>query len=397
MLENARVHDLGEQRLKDFAEPMRLYQLGDGEFPPPRGMDAAAAPVAAAAEPAKAPFLARKTVTLLFTDVSGSTALGEALDPETTRDMMSRYFDEMRAVVERHGGTVEKFVGDAVMAVFGIPELHEEDALRAVRAADEMRTSLNRLNDEYEQAFGVRLEVRAGVNTGEVVAGDAERGEAFATGDAVNVAARLEQSADSGEILIGAETYRLVRDAVVVEAAEPLTLKGKAKPVAAWRLLSVTPHAPGVARRLDSPIVGREREVAALVEAVKQAQRERAPRMVTVLGSPGAGKSRLAAELVASVDGDVRTIQGTCLPYGEGITFWPVTEMVRAAAAIADTDGPDEVADARSKRSWTRARRAASPPRGSPRSLVPPTSRPPCRRSSGPSGGSSSRSRRSGS
>ncbi len=342
LLEDGLLRDLGEHRLKDLAEPMRLYQLGEGDFPAPRSLDAVAAP-AAAAEPAQAPFLARKTVTLLFTDVTGSTALGEALDPETTRDMMSRYFDEMRAVVERHGGTVEKFVGDAVMAVFGIPELHEDDALRAVRAADEMRTSLNRLNDEYEQALGVRLEVRAGVNTGEVVAGDAERGEAFATGDAVNTAARLEQSAESGEILIGAETYRLVRDAVVVEAAEPLALKGKAKPVEAWRLLSVTPHAPGVARRLDSPLVGREREVAALVEAVEQAQRERAPRMVTVLGAPGAGKSRLAAELVASVGGDVRTIQGTCLPYGEGITFWPVTEMVRAAAGISDTDGPDDL------------------------------------------------------
>jgi class 3 adenylate cyclase/tetratricopeptide (TPR) repeat protein len=338
------LRDVGDHRLKDFAEPIHLYQLGSGDFPPPRNVEGTEPAVPAEAEsPAEAPFLARKTVTVLASEVSRSTTLGESLDPETTRRTMSRYFDEMRVALERHGGTVEKFVGDAVKAVFGIPELHEDDALRAVRAAEEMRQRIADLNDEYEQAFDVRLEVRVGVNTGEVVAGDASRGEAFPTGDAVNVAARLEQAAEPGEILIGGETRRLVRDAVQVAAVEPLELKGKSKPVPAWRLLAVTRHAPGIARRLDSPIVGRERELGVLEDAFYQAERERACRTVTVLGSPGSGKSRLAAELLHSQESDAVSLQGTCLPYGEGITFWPVAEMLRAAASITEADPPDEV------------------------------------------------------
>ena len=167
----------------------------------------------------------RKTVTVLFSDVTGSTALGEHLDPESLRAVMARYFDLARGVVERHGGSVEKFIGDAVMAVFGIPMLHEDDALRAVRAAAELRDGLGSLNEGLARDFGTKLELRIGVNTGEVVTGTEER---LATGDAVNVAARLEQAAQPGEILLGAETRALVRDAVVVEAVEPLELKGKA-------------------------------------------------------------------------------------------------------------------------------------------------------------------------
>src|SRR5213083_1937999 len=165
---------------------------------------------------------ARKTVTVLFTDVAGSTALGERLDPELLRRVMWRYFETMEAVLERHGGTVEKFIGDAVMAVFGIPQLHEDDALRAVRAAVEMRERLAALNEELERERGVRLSIRTGVNTGEVVAGDASGGQKLVTGDAVNVAARLEQAAQPGEILIGPDTHSLVREAVRVEAVAPL-------------------------------------------------------------------------------------------------------------------------------------------------------------------------------
>ena len=149
---------------------------------------------------------ARKTVTVVFSDVSGSTSLGERLDPEALRRVMARYFEEMRTVLERHGGRVEKFIGDAVMAAFGIPELHEDDALRALRAAAEMRDALAALNEELSRERGVTLAVRTGINTGEVVAGDPSAGEFFATGDAVNVAARLEQAAAPGEILLGAET-----------------------------------------------------------------------------------------------------------------------------------------------------------------------------------------------
>src|ERR671933_1289292 len=176
----------------------------------------------------------RKTATILFCDVSGSTALGERLETEAVREMMLRYFDEMRVALERHSGVVEKFIGDAVMAVFGVPVAHEDDALRAVRAASEMLARLEALNDEFEGRFGSRIGLRIGINTGEVVAGDAGTGEGFVSGDAVNVAARLEQTAGVGEVLLGELTYRLARQAVTAEPVEPLTLKGKAKPVPAY-------------------------------------------------------------------------------------------------------------------------------------------------------------------
>src|SRR5438093_5128069 len=174
----------------------------------------------------------RKVVTVLFCDVTGSTALGERIDPESLRQVMSRYFETAQAIVERHGGTVEKFIGDAVMAVFGVPKIHEDDALRAVRAADELRESVDELNDELERSYGTRLELRMCVNTGEVVTGTEER---LATGDAVNVAARLEQAAEPGEVLLGEETHRLVRDAIEREPVEPLAAKGKSEPLVAYR------------------------------------------------------------------------------------------------------------------------------------------------------------------
>src|ERR1700675_2918868 len=178
---------------------------------------------------------ARKVVTVLFCDVTGSTALGERIDPESLRRVMARYFETSRAIVERHGGTVEKFIGDAVMAVFGVPTVHEDDALRAVRAADEMRRQLAILNDDLEIEAGVRLESRIGINTGEVVAGDPATGQTVATGDAVNVAARLQQAAAPGEILLGKETYRLVHGRVRAGPLEAFPLKGKEQPVAPWR------------------------------------------------------------------------------------------------------------------------------------------------------------------
>jgi class 3 adenylate cyclase len=185
----------------------------------------------------------RKIVTVLFCDVVGSTALGERVDPEPLRRLMGSYYDEMRTIVERHGGTVEKFIGDAVMAVFGVPQAHEDDALRAVRAAAEMQAA----------AAPLELEIRIGINTGEVVTGE---GETLVTGDAVNVAARLEQAAAAGETLIGGETLRLVRDAVETAPTDVLELKGKAEPIRAHRVLAVDPDAPSFARRLDRPMVG---------------------------------------------------------------------------------------------------------------------------------------------
>jgi class 3 adenylate cyclase/tetratricopeptide (TPR) repeat protein len=285
---------------------------------------------------------ARKTVTALFADITGSTALGERLDPESLREVISRYFDEARTVIERHGGTVEKFIGDAVMAVFGVPIAHEDDALRAVRAGEDLRKALDRLNEELEGELGVRLQARIGVNTGEVVVGDPSSGEFFVTGDAVNIAARLEQSAEPGEILIGEETRRLILDAIIIEPAGPLSLKGKSEPVTAHRLLEVRPGAAPHARRLDSALVGRDAELAQLEKAFGEVVGTPACGRVTVVGEAGVGKSRLVAELVAELTGRAQVLFGRCLPYGEGITFWPIAEAIRTAAGISEEDSPEE-------------------------------------------------------
>jgi class 3 adenylate cyclase len=271
---------------------------------------------------------ARKVVTVVFADVAGSTVLGEALDAEAVRHVMERYFEEARRALERHGGTVEKFIGDAVLAVFGIPLLHDDDALRAVRAATELQGRLAILNEELERDRGVRIAVRIGINTGEVVAGDEATGEPFATGDAVNVAARLEQAAGAGEILLGDPTRRLLQEAIGVEAVEPLPLKGKAEPVPAWRLLEILPDVPAFTRPISAPLIGREAELAELEAAFARATDEGACWLVSVLGPPGIGKSRLARELVSAVGERARVVVGRCVPYGEGITYWPLAEIV---------------------------------------------------------------------
>jgi class 3 adenylate cyclase len=267
----------------------------------------------------------RKTVTVVFSDVTGSTAMGERLDPESLRGVMARYFEAMKQVIESHGGPVEKFIGDAVMAVFGVPVLHEDDALRALGAAWEMREAIGQLNEELARDYGTTLELRIGVNTGEVVTGTEER---LATGDAVNVAARLEQAAQPGEILLGEETLRLSRDAVEAALVAPFELKGKAEPVAAYRLQSVRPGAPAIERYLDAPIVGRETELRRLHDAFEQALRDRSCQLFTIPGAAGVGKSRLAYEFLASLD-EATVVRGRCLSYGEGISYWPVVEVLK--------------------------------------------------------------------
>jgi class 3 adenylate cyclase/tetratricopeptide (TPR) repeat protein len=284
----------------------------------------------------------RKVVTVVFCDVTGSTAMGERLDPESLRDVQSRYFDAMRAAIERHGGTVEKYIGDAVMAVFGIPQVHEDDALRAVRAAADMREELAALNKELERDRGVTIQVRIGVNTGEVVAGSTAD-PALVTGDAVNVAARLEQGAAPGEVLIGEPTHRLVRDAIEAEEASPLEAKGKAEPLRAFRLLGVREVIGAIPRHLDSPMVGRERQLAQLYQAFEAAEADSACQLFTVLGPAGVGKSRLIAEFVSGVGDRAQILQGRCLPYGDGITYFPVVEAIKQAAGLADFDLPDVV------------------------------------------------------
>jgi class 3 adenylate cyclase/tetratricopeptide (TPR) repeat protein len=272
---------------------------------------------------------ARKIVTVVFADVSGSTELGERLDPEALRRVMERYFAEARQALERHGGTVEKFIGDAVMAVFGIPAAHEDDALRAVKAAADMRAAIAGLNESLERDRGVTLAVRTGINTGEVVAGDPSSGDFYASGDTVNVAARLEQAAEPGEILLGEHTYRFVRDVVDVEAAKPLDLKGKGNAVAAYRLLEVIEESQAATRRFDTPFVGRASELARLLDCFERSVAARAPALLTVLGPAGIGKTRLGSELIAAVGERATVLNGRCLAYGEGITFWPLQEILR--------------------------------------------------------------------
>jgi class 3 adenylate cyclase/tetratricopeptide (TPR) repeat protein len=280
------------------------------------------------AEPT-APRAVRKTVTLVFCDMVDSTPLGERLDSESLRRVLARWHQSMRTALERYGGTVEKFVGDAVMAVFGLPVAHEDDALRATRAAADMRVALAAINAELEREYGVEIKVRTAVHTGDVVAGD---GETLVTGDAVNVAARLEQNAKAGEILLGEQTAHLLGEAALVEPVPELALKGKAQPVSAWRLVSVLPDVPAFTRPIATPFVGRRGELAALEAAFERAAVGPRCELVTVLGAPGIGKSRLMREAVASVGERARVLIGRCLPYGEGITYWPLIEIVKQIA-----------------------------------------------------------------
>jgi class 3 adenylate cyclase/tetratricopeptide (TPR) repeat protein len=290
----------------------------------------------------------RKPVTIVFTDVTDSTGLAERHEPETVRRVLSRYFEVTARVLQRHGGTVEKFIGDAVMAVFGVPIVHEDHALRAVKAAAELREAVEHLNTELERDWGVRISIRTGVNSGEVVAGDPAGGQALVTGDAVNVAARLEQAASAGETLIGNQTRMQVPDTVELEAIPPLDLKGKEDQVLAWRLVSVGADAVDVTRRPGSPMLGRERELETLLGVFDRVVETREPHTFTIFGPAGIGKSRLALELKKEVEPRADVLIGRCLPYGEGITFWPLAEIVHQAAgeepraAIVDLLADDE-------------------------------------------------------
>ena len=285
----------------------------------------------------------RKTVTLLFTDLKDSTVLGETLDSEAMHEVKERYFAAMSAEIERHGGKIEKYIGDAIMAVFGLPRSHEDDALRAVRAAVGMQKILVKLNKGLKARFGCELKNRTGVNTGEVVTtDDPTRDQKMATGDAVNVTARLEAAAPVNEILIGEVTYRLVRDAVEAEPVEPLTLKGKSQPVPAYKLISVYGE-DGNVRRHEMPVVGREKELATLEQAWDEVTTQRQARLVTVIGDAGVGKTRLVREIMDRLsERGARILSGRALPYGDGITYWPLRGMVLGAATIHQDDTPEQ-------------------------------------------------------
>jgi class 3 adenylate cyclase/tetratricopeptide (TPR) repeat protein len=281
----------------------------------------------------------RKLVTLLFCDLSGSTALGERIDAETIREIMFRYFAAVRDPIERHGGTVEKYVGDAVLAVFGVPDAHEDDAHRACRAALDMKERMGQLNEELEARFGLRLALRIGVNTGEVVAGDVAAREAFVAGDAVNTAARLEQNAPTDGIILGDVTFRLVRDRVEAEPVEPILAKGKAEPLRAYRLVSLRALGPPK-RGGGAQLVGRHAELNALERCFGEAVATGRCVLATVVGEPGVGKSRLAGEAGNRFARQALVLTGRCLAYGEGITFWALREIVFEAAEIGDEDSP---------------------------------------------------------
>jgi class 3 adenylate cyclase/tetratricopeptide (TPR) repeat protein len=276
----------------------------------------------------------RKTVTVVFCDLVGSTTLGERLDPEVLHAVIGRYGAEMRRVVELHGGRVEKFIGDAVMGVFGVPVLHEDDALRAVRAALEMRAALDGLNRELDGEYGVELAVRIGVHTGEVIADEAAVDQSLVAGDAVNAAARLEAAAPAGGVLVGPETRRLVEGRVRMRRHGDLVLRGKSGTMRAWTVEGLAPE-----RRLrggaSGGMIGRKRELATLRRRFDRAVTAGRCIVSTVVGQAGIGKSTLVRAFVAEVGDGAQLLVGRALPYGEGITYWPLKELVDDLGGVA--------------------------------------------------------------
>ncbi|MGZ8570887.1 MAG: adenylate/guanylate cyclase domain-containing protein [Actinomycetota bacterium] len=290
----------------------------------------------------------RKLVTVLFADVTGSTALGERLDPERFREVMSAFASAMREEIEAEGGTVEKFIGDAVMAAFGVPVAHEDDPARACRAALHMLERLEDLNAGLTTTHDVRLQMRVGVNTGEVLASTAPRpGEAMATGDAVNAAARLQSAAEPGRVLVGERTAASARG-FLFDAAVALDVKGKREAVLARALLGAG-HEGEITERgvpgLRAPMVGRDQELLLLRTVLARVATEARPHLVTIYGDAGVGKSRLTWEFVRwaeQQDPPSQVVRGRCLPYGEGVTYWPLAEILKTHAGVLDSD-PSEL------------------------------------------------------
>jgi class 3 adenylate cyclase/tetratricopeptide (TPR) repeat protein len=329
----------GKFRLCGFCGTPLATPAAAAPPPPPIAAQPVAAPAPAPAAPLP-PSEVRKVVTLVFSDLKDSTALTASIDAEAMNEIKARYFSSMAAEIERHGGSVEKNIGDAIMAVFGRIRAREDDALRAVRAAHGMHDALERLNQQLLEVYGVTLKNRTGVNTGELVVNtDPTASQNLATGEAVNVAARLEQNAPANETLIGEVTYELVRPWVDVERME-LQLKGYAEPVPAFRLITVHDHAAERSEVAETPLVGRDVEFGRLRAAMDEAKQDRGPRLMTVIGDAGVGKTRLIRDFLTSIHGEATILRGRCLPYGDGITFWPLGEIARAAADIEQDDSP---------------------------------------------------------
>jgi class 3 adenylate cyclase/tetratricopeptide (TPR) repeat protein len=283
-----------------------------------------------------------RIVTVVFCDVVKSTDLERTLDPQPMQRLMDRYGQAVRQTLGDRGASVGKRHGDGFMAAFGVAELHEDDALRAVRAAAELRAALDVLADEVRRQRGLEFHVRLGINTGNVLVRDAGSLEEELTGTPVNLAKRFEEVAGPGEILLGEETYRLVADAVKAEELGPLTIKGVAEPQSVWRLREVLVDRPGRARRPIAPMVGRGREQELLLRLFERAADERTCHLVSVLGSAGVGKSRLVDEFVSGLGNQASVLRGHCPAFGDSVTMWPMVEVVRQAAGIAPEDSPEQ-------------------------------------------------------
>ena len=283
----------------------------------------------------------RRVVTTLFCDLVGFTALSERNDPEVIDAFLRRYYAVARKAVESYGGTVEKYIGDAVVAVFGVPSLHEDDPERAVRAG-------LRLVDEIDALPGIGgepVEVRVGVNTGEALVRlnvDPSSGEGFLTGDAVNVAARLQSAAPPMAVAVGESTHAATEQVFSFDACHPVTLKGKSQPLCAWIASAPLARTGSELRSFSTSFVGRDEELAALQELLDAATSGRSPRFALICGEPGIGKSRLLAEFARRLDDQPELVtwrQGRCLPFGSNVTFWALSEIVRSSAGILESDG----------------------------------------------------------
>ena len=284
---------------------------------------------------------------MLLADVTGSTELGNRLDPERLQDLLGRYFAAIREEIEAEGGTVEKFIGDAVVAVFGVPVAHEDDPAGALRAALRMRRRLAVLNGDLEARFGAPLEMRIGVNTGEVLAAtDPPPGDPMVTGDVVNVAARLEQSAEPGQVVVAERTARAARSFRFREPGER-ELRGKQHPVPSALLeAEIGTTAERGIPGLHAPMVGRDQELALLRTLYDRVVTEERPALVTIYGEPGVGKSRLTQEFVATLSAgtagpEPTLVRGRCLPYGDGVTYWPLAEVLKSLSGVRDSDPPE--------------------------------------------------------
>src|SRR4051812_1149152 len=286
------------------------------------------AAIVAAPPPRTIQCMERKLATVVFVDLVASTELLAHVDPEVARRRVSRFFDQVSHCIVTHGGTVEKFAGDAVMAAFGVPLAHEDDAERAIRAA---LATLDRVRD-------LGLEARIGIESGEVVADESE--STFATGEAVNLASRLQAAAAPNEILVGPGAASLARGRVELESIGDLDLRGFRAPIAAHRVVCAVQLSEPL-RSLSAPLVGRESELELLYNTYERAVRDKRAALFTIYGDPGVGKSRLAREFVAGLEG-ATVLGGRCLPYGEGVTYWPLAEMVKASSGITDDDPLDE-------------------------------------------------------